>query len=215
MDKNTIKALLLRGERVTLECKKAQRNIPNSMWKTYSAFANTYGGTILLVVVEHMDEIDKSKRFEVLGVEDAEKIRRDLWNAINSKEKVNANLLRDEDVQTIDIEGKAIVTITVPRAESTIRPIYINNNLSRGTFRRNHEGDYHCSEQELKMMLRDANESGNDRMILEYYTMDDIDIPTLESYRIMFKTNNPDHIWNTLRHKDFLMQFGGYAIDRK
>ena len=45
--------------------------------------------------------------------------------------------------------------------------------------------------------------------------MDDIDIPTLESYRIMFKTNNPDHIWNTLGHKDFLMQFGGYAIDRK
>ena len=31
----------------------------------------------------------------------------------------------------------------------------------------------------------------------------------------MFKTNNPDHIWNTLGHKDFLMQFGGYAIDRK
>ncbi|MGM9927962.1 MAG: helix-turn-helix domain-containing protein, partial [Bacillus sp. (in: firmicutes)] len=124
MDKNTIKALLLKGERVTLECKKAQRNIPNSMWDTYSAFANTYGGTILLGVVEHMDEIDKSKRFEVLGVEDAEKIRRDLWNAINSKEKVNANLLRDEDVQTIDIEGKTIVAITVPRAESTIRPIY-------------------------------------------------------------------------------------------
>ena len=215
MDKNTIKALLLKGERVTLECKKAQRNIPNSMWDTYSAFANTYGGTILLGVEEHMDEIDKSKRFEVLGVEDAEKIRRDLWNAINSKEKVNANLLRDEDVQSIDIEGKTIVAITVPRAESTIRPIYINNNLSRGTYRRNHEGDYHCSEQELKMMLRDANESGNDRMILEYYTMDDIDIPTLESYRIMFKTNNPDHIWNTLGHKDFLMQFGGYAIDRK
>ena len=45
-------------------------------------------------------------------------------------------------------------------------------------------------------MLRDANEAGNDRMILENYTMDDIDIPTLERYRIMFKTDNPDHVWN-------------------
>ena len=210
-----IKNILATGERVTLECKKAQNSIPNSLWDTYSAFANTYGGTILLGVVEHTEEKDKSKQFEIVGVEDADKIRKDLWNIINSKEKVNVNLLRDEDVQVVDVEGKSVVAVNVPRAESSTRPIYINNNLSRGTFKRNHEGDYHCTEQELKMMLRDANEAGNDRMILEYYTMDDIDIPTLESYRIMFKTDNPDHVWNDLDHKDFLMQLGGYAIDRK
>ena len=210
-----IKSILASGERVTLECKKAQNSVPNSLWDTYSAFANTYGGTILLGVVEHTEEKDKSKRFEIVGVEDADKIRKDLWNIINSKEKVNVNLLRDEDVQVVDVEGKSVVAVNVPRAESSTRPIYINNNLSRGTFKRNHEGDYHCTEQELKMMLRDANEAGNDRMILEYYTMDDIDIPTLESYRIMFKTDNPDHVWNDLDHKEFLMQLGGYAIDRK
>ena len=212
---NDIKNILTSGERVTLECKKAQRSVPNSLWDTYSAFANTYGGTILLGIVEHTEEQDKSKRFEIAGVEDADKIRKDLWNTINSKEKVNVNLLRDEDVQAIDVEGKTVVAVNVPRAESSMRPIYINNNLSRGTFKRNHEGDYHCTEQELKMMLRDANEAGNDRMILEYYTMDDIDIPTLEGYRIMFKTDNPDHVWNSLDHKEFLMQLGGYAIDRK
>lgn len=91
-----------------------------------------------LVVVEHMEEQDKSKRFEIVGVEDADKIRKDLWNIINSKEKVNVNLLRDEDVQTIDVDGKSIVVINVSRAEATMRPIYINNNLSRGTFKRNH-----------------------------------------------------------------------------
>lgn len=174
-----IKSILASGERVTLECKKAQNSVPNSLWDTYSAFANTYGGTILLGVVEHTEEKDKSKRFEIVGVEDADKIRKDLWNIVNSKEKVNVNLLRDEDVQVVDVEGKSVVVVNVPRAESSVRPVYLNNNLSRGTFKRNHEGDYHCTEQELKMMLRDANEAGNDRMILEYYTMDDIDIPTL------------------------------------
>lgn len=44
IDEKTIKAALLKGERVTLECKKAQSNVPIDMWKTYSAFANTYGG---------------------------------------------------------------------------------------------------------------------------------------------------------------------------
>lgn len=45
--------------------------------------------------------------------------------------------------------------------------------------------------------------------------MDDIDIPTLEGYRVMFKTNNPEHIWNSLDHKEFLMQLGGYVVNRK
>ena len=200
---NDIYKLLSEGERVTLECKKATKGVPSSLWDTYSAFANTYGGTILLGVVEYMDEQDNTKRFEIVGVEDADKIRKDLWNTVNSREKVNINLLYDDDIQTIDVDGKKVIAINVPRADYTVRPVYINNNLSRGTFKRNHEGDYHSTEQELKMMLRDANEAGNDGLLLEYYTMDDIDIPTLERYRIMFKTDNPDHVWNGLDHKEF------------
>ena len=114
-----------------------------------------------------------------------------------------------------NVDGKDIIVINVPRADYSTRPVYINNNLTRGSFKRNHEGDYHCSEQELRMMVRDANEAGNDRMFLEDYTMDDIDIPTLERFRMMFKTNNPEHIWNGLDHKNFLMQLGGYMINRK
>ena len=210
-----IRHILLDGERVTLECKKATKGVPNSLWDTYSAFANTYGGTILLGVVEHMDEQDNAKRFEIVGVEDADKIRKDLWNTVNSREKVNINLLCDDDIQTIDIDSKKIIAINVPRADYTVRPVYINNNLSRGTFKRNHEGDYHCTEQELKMMLRDANEAGNDGLLLEYYTMDDIDIPTLERFRQMFQNLHPEHQWNSAEHKEFLTNFVGYTRDRR
>ena len=162
-----------------------------------------------------MTENDPAKRFEIIGVEDADKIRKDLWNMVNSKEKVNINLLRDEDIQTIDVDGKNVIIINVPRATYTERPVYINNNLTKGTFKRNHEGDYHCTEQELKMMLRDANEAGNDGMLLEYYTMNDVDVPTLERYRKMFQTLHPEHQWNSYDDKEFLMNFGGYAKDRR
>ena len=108
--------------------------------------------------------------------------------------------------------GKEIIAINVPRADYTVRPVYINNNLSRGTFKRNHEGDYHCTEQELKMMLRDANEAGNDGLLLEYYTMDDIDIATLERFRQMFQNLHPEHQWNSAEHKEFLTNFGGYTL---
>ena len=34
-------------------------------------------------------ETYNTKRFEIVGVEDADKIRKDLWNTVNSREKVN------------------------------------------------------------------------------------------------------------------------------
>ena len=56
MDEKTIKEILLKGERVTLECKKAKSEMPKSIWQTFSAFANTIGGLILLGVNEDMQE---------------------------------------------------------------------------------------------------------------------------------------------------------------
>jgi len=215
MTEKNIYQLLAKGEHVKLECKTAQSSLPSSVWETYSAFANTYGGTILLGVHEDTKEKDPKKRFSVTGVEDAEKIKKDFWNIIHNAEKVSMNILRDECVETVDVDGKSVVAISVPQAYYTMKPIYINNNLSRGSFRRNHEGDYHCSEQELRMMVRDANEEGNDHLFLQHYTMDDIDPTTLKHYRQMFLTKNPDHVFNNLDDKEFLKQLGGYTVNRE
>jgi predicted HTH transcriptional regulator len=210
-----IQDLLKNGESVKLECKKAGDMLPHSIWETYSAFANTYGGTILLGITEHSNASESEPRFTISGVSDAKRLCKDLWNILNNRDKVSLDLLRDEDVQIVNLEGKDVIVITVPAADYSDRPVYINHDLLKGVYRRKYEGDYRCSDEEIKMMLRDANPQGNDSLFIKNYTMDDIDIPTLERYRMMFKISNPEHVWNELAHKDFLRQLGGYTVDRE
>lgn len=50
MTKEEIRELLLRGERVTLEAKLAERDVPKSVWDTYSAFANNKLYITLVIV---------------------------------------------------------------------------------------------------------------------------------------------------------------------
>lgn len=213
MESREILELLRFGEHINLECKKAEPTLPNSVWETYSSFANTDGGVILFGVEEHMKELDFSKRFSFMNINNPDQRIRDFWNTVNSS-KVSSNVLVDADVGTCEVNGCVIIWIHVPQADYRQRPVYINGNPIKGTFKRNHEGDYHCTEEEVKAMLRDASDSGNDGGLLNGYTMDDIDINSLRSYRIEFEHRNPDHVWNGDDDLTFLKNMGGYAVDR-
>lgn len=213
MKKTDIQDLLSVGERITVEYKKAEYSLPKSVWETYSSFANTIGGIIVLGISEDSTATEADKRFEILGVADALKLKKELFDTINS-DKVNRNILTDKDVEMVDFEGKTLLCINVPQATYRQRPIFLNGNIIKGTYKRNHEGDYHCTEEEVKAMIRDANDTGNDGVLIEGYGMEDIDKPTLLAYRNRFNTLNPDHVWNELDDQEFLHQMGGYIFER-
>ncbi len=92
-----------------LEAKKAAGGLPGSLWETYSSFANTDGGVILLGVEERTDG-----SLEVTGVQDPEHLKKDFWNTISNKQKVSVNILTDRDVTTEDFEGKKSLSSECP-----------------------------------------------------------------------------------------------------
>ena len=215
MDISDVKELLNKGEKVDIECKESDSKLSKSIWDTYSSFANTNGGYIFLGVKEDKKKNLPEERFQIQGIKNYEVQVKTFWDTING-DKVNKNILTDEDVQIVMIPSTelAVISIHVPRADYNNRPVFINGNPYKGTFKRNHEGDYHASEDEVNAMLRDQKIDGNDGIVLEHYDMDDIDSETLSRYRTMFQNNNPDHVWNQEDNKQFLTMLGGYKKDR-
>ena len=98
---------------------------------------------------------------------DKEKLLDDFWNQAHNPQKVSINLLTEKDVQSYEINDDLIIVIHVPMAKREQKPIYINNDIFRGTYKRTHTGDYHCSHSQVKSMLRDQIEETMDMHIIE------------------------------------------------
>jgi ATP-dependent DNA helicase RecG len=206
-------------EGVDFEAKKAagregKGELPSSFFDTYSAMANTTGGFVLLGAEEGEDG-----RLKAFGIVDLARVRKQLWDALNNPQKVSVNLLREQDVTVLDVDGRKLLRVRVPRATREQRPVYVGENpFARqrhfGTFRRNYEGDYQLGPEEIRRMMAEQVEQERDARILAGFSMADRDAETLAKYRQSFRTLRPSHRWNALDDEQFLLQTGGRAHDR-
>ena len=133
-----------------IEAKEALGGLPESIWETYSAFANAEGGVILLGVEELPD-----KRLNALNLLDPQWLLEDFWTMINDPELVSVNILKPEHVQLHRGEGTQIIAITVPPAPANLRPVYVFQDKRWQAFRRRGEGDYRCTQEEIEEMYRE------------------------------------------------------------
>ena len=206
-----IDSLLRMTESDDLEFKSAAGGFPGSFWDTYSAFANSEGGTIILGVAEKKGKFYLDKLTE----EQVEKYKKDFWNNVNSRTTISCNLMKSNDVVVEDYKGNKIMLFFIPRAAREQRPVYRTTQPYNGTFKRNYEGDYKCTEKEVQRMFADADVScPADSRILENYSMDDFDAESIAQYRQLFKLAKPNHPWSQLSDFEFLKKLGAYRKDR-
>lgn len=191
------------------EVKKANRGLPISLWETYSAFANTYGGVIILGVKELEDKTWKTTG---LKAADKEKLLDDFWNLIHNRQKVSVNLLSEDDVEVYEVGEDLIIVIYVPMAKREQKPLFINDDMFGGTFRRNHSGDYHCTNLQVKTMLRDQTENTMDMEVLDNVPMGDLNEETIQGYRNRHRTLKPGHPFERLDNSEYLRSIGAAAI---
>lgn len=211
----SLEDLSLLRESVSLECKLANGRdsrgaLPDDFWPTYSAMANTDGGLVVLGMRE------RKGQFEPVGIEQIDKVRTELFNNLNNRQKVSVNLLTDEQVHEWTVDGKTLLIIEIPRARRQQRPVHLTRNPFEGnTYRRLNEGDRSLSDEDVKRLLAEQVEDSRDERILRGYGFGDLDAGSFRAYRQVFAIRDPIHPWNEENDQEFLRLIGGWRRDRE
>ena len=184
--------------------------LPKDFWPTYSAFANGAGGYVVLGVKEKDGEFSLDR-----GIIDPEKVCAQIFDQVCNPQKVSANLLVNADVEIVDLSGKNVVIVRVPPASRRHKPVYIDGNPMKGTFRRVHEGDRLCDAETVKRMLAEQVEDSRDDRVLKGFGRGDLNAESVEVYRRMLRDASPLHPFLDLPLPEFLTSIRAWRLDRE
>ncbi len=190
-----------------IECKEAAKGLPKSIWETYSAFANTDGGVILLGVAE------KDSKFYVPGVVDANQIVKDLWATITNTSIVNRNILVSSDVKIIKhLNGNNVIVINVPQAQHGLKPIFLRGRIEY-TYIRHGESDTRATNEEMKALNRNSS-CNDDAILLRDFSMNDLDPAALAAFKSLLIARYKEKEYNQLSDEDLLIELGFFGLER-
>ena len=161
-------------ESQTLEFKEAAAGLPDDIWESYSAFANTEGGEIVLGIHENKT----THIFSIVGVANPSELIDTFWSTIKkSFQRRPASTMSEATV-----EGRSVVVIDVPRASKADKPVRVRIKKADIAFVRRGTTDQKATEHEIQQMEYDKAYLA-DRAPLNEIGIDALDHKTIARYR--------------------------------
>ena len=184
-------------ENENIEFKRADNNLPNSLWETYSAFCNTSGGIIILGIEE-----EKNGDNIIIGINDIDKMEKDIWNTANNLAKVSYNVIGNGDIYKIKIDDKNIMILDIKEAPHNKKPVYLNRKIEN-TYIRRGEADKKADNDEIGTLMAMATPKP---LLLDNFSMKDLDSETVSKFRKIIEERYPEKNYKNLNDEDFLKE---------
>lgn len=168
---------------------KAASEVGKSVLETVCAFANEPGlGGGWLVLGATLDENSLFRQYLASGLGDSDKVSRDLVSqcasAFNRPVRVQ--------VTAGQVNGKTLLAVFVPEAETAEKPIYFQNRpLPGAAFRRIGSSDVRCTDDDLAVFYQERRGETFDAAIVRDADLTSIDPAALAEYRRLRFEANP------------------------
>lgn len=172
----------LKAEGQTWEIKSATNGCPRKLFDTLSSFSNQDdGGTVVFGISESDD-------YKVVGVDDAEKLEKDVVEQCKQMEPVVRPLFT-----IAEIDGKMVVSAEIPGMPFSVRPVYYKGKgIVKGSYVRSGESDELMSPYEVYSY--DAFHRGvhDDRRVVTESDLSFLDKDLLNTYVTRIKNTRPN-----------------------
>lgn len=188
---------------------KRGKNLPDDFWPTYSSFSNTNGGIVILGI----DEGNPPEQENIIiGVNNSNKIKNDLFNNLSNRNKVSYSALSESDIKIVDVDGKEVVMISIPEAPINKKPVYINDKLDQ-SFIRVSTGDVKMTRDQISEYNRLSSPVG-DSEIISNYDINDLDDLSISAFKEIVSIRLKEKNFMSLDNPSFLREIGAIFKDR-
>ena len=203
----TLDALLhilnLTGEQGQIECKESLWQLPEGLWETVVAFANTAGGVILLGIAE------RRGRFEITGIVDAARQQHDLVAGLHDRLNIPLAAYPEPLIVHVGDEERVVLSLYVPEALPYQKPIYLRRQgLDRGCYKRVGGADARCTEDDLARFFQDRALISPDMTPVPLARRDELDPVQIRAFRQLLTTQNPTSRVLAYADDDLLQAYG-------